>query len=59
MADREAKDLGEWIDFAQDNNASENELMSFAGLLNPGGARAGGPPGPHAPSLRPACGLSA
>jgi len=29
MADREAKDLGEWIDFAQDNNASENELMSF------------------------------
>ena len=30
MADREAKDLGEWIDFAQDNNASENELMSFA-----------------------------
>lgn len=29
QADHEAKDLGEWIEFAQSQNASENELMSF------------------------------
>merc|ERR1712100_795907 len=29
QANREAKDLGEWIEFAQSQNASENELMSF------------------------------